>query len=351
MEFSSFWEDYRADFKRNLLKFAEPYIKNEDLIEKLEEIIYEAFTKGLSKNFFYYLAIDFAKRGENIKTPLLKVLLETLRDFIDFAIQGDSLPKETIKEIKRILTTIEEISEIIDKAYQDYYESLKEKIHVEEKEKKKFLLKEAQLIALKKETLTLIFSYKELPIYCKGKVKSVEEDVAIIEFEGKCLMEPLLKLGNFVYAKAKDLSNPVKMEVLSLEEKGFQARLLGYEEIFLEKRQHVRVVPENPIPIYISFKDKEIVGEILDISLGGVGVFLKENTLSKGNVVELRFTIKENEIRVKAECRYTQEFKNGLRIGFMFLDLEKRYEQVIGEYVMQRQLEILKELKALSGNQ
>ena len=349
MEFSAFWEEYRKTFREKLLRFSKPYLKDEGLVEKLEEVIYEAFTKGLSKNFFYYLAIDFAKRGENIKTPLLKTLLETLKDFIEFALKGESLPKETIKEIKRILSHIEEISEIIDKAYQDYYESLKEKIKEEEIERKKFLLKEAQLVALKREPLTLIFSYKELPIYCKGVAKSVEEDIVLIEFEGKCLMEPLLKVGETLYAKAKDLSDAVKMEVLSLEENGFQARLIGYEEVFLEKRQHVRVVPESSIPIYISLKGKELIGEILDISLGGVGVFLKERAISKGDVAELRFTLKGNEIRVKAECRYTMDFKEGIRAGFMFLELDKKSEQIIGEYVMQRQLEILKELKALTG--
>ena len=350
MEFTVFWEDYRETFKKNLLKFAEPYLKDERLVKRLEEVIYEAFTKGLSKNFFYYLAIDFAKRGENIKTPLLKTLLETLKDFIDFALKGESLPKETIKEIKRILANIEEISEVIDKAYQDYYESLKEKIKEEELERKKFLLKEAQLVALKKETLTLIFSYKELPIYCKGIAKSIEDDVVLVEFEGKCLIEPLLKVGDYLYAKAKDLSNAVKMEVLSLEEKGFQARLIGYEEVFLEKRQHVRVVPESSIPIYISLPEKELIGEILDISLGGAGVFLREKALRKGDIAELRFTLKGNEISVKAECRYTMDFKEGVRAGFMFLELDKRSEQVIGEYVMHRQLEILKELKALAGS-
>lgn len=349
MELNSFWKDYRGTFREKLLKFTQPYLKDKNLIEKLEEVIFQAFTKGLSKNFFYYLALDFAKRGENIKTPLLKVLLETLKDLIDYALRGETLPKETVEEIKRVLSHIEEISEIIDKAYQDYYESLKEKVKEEELERKKFLLKEAQLLALKREPLVLIFSYKELPIYCKGFVKSAEEDIISVEFEGKCLMEPLLKVGDFLYAKSKELSDAVKMEVLSLEEGGFQARLLGYEEVFLEKRQHVRVVPETSIPIYISLEGRELVGEILDISLGGVGVYVKGSGLKSGDIALLKFSLKENDIRVKAECRYVMDFREGVRAGFMFLDLDKRGEQVIGEYVMQRQLEILKELKALAG--
>ncbi len=349
MEFTVFWKDYRETFKKKLLEFAEPYLKDKGVIEKLEEVIYEAFTKVLSKNFFYYLAMDFAKRGENIKTPLLKTLLETLKDFIDFALRKETLSKETTEEIKRILANIEEISEVIDKAYQDYYESLKEKAKEKKLERKRFLLKEAQLVALKREPLTLIFSYKELPVYCKGVVRSVDEDIIVIEFEGKCLIEPLLKVGDHLYAKAKDLSDAVKMEVLSLEEKGFQAHLVGYEEVFLEKRQHVRVVPDSPIPVYISVQGKEFVGKILDISLGGVGVFIKEKNIKKGDIVEMRFTLKENEIKVKAQCRYTMEDKEGVRTGFIFLEKNKKSEQVIGEYVIQRQLEILKELKTLSG--
>lgn len=348
MELSAFWEEYRDTFREKLLKFAEPYLKDRELIEKLEKVIYEAFTKGLSKNFFYYLALDFAKKGENIKTPILKALLEALKDFIEFTLR-DNPSLETIEEIKKILSSIEEISQLIDKAYQDYYESLKEKLSIEEREIKKMLLKEAKLVELNKELLTLIFSYKELPIYCKGLIKSTEQDIVFIEFEGKCLIEPILKAGDVLYAKAKDLSEAVKMEVISLEENGFKARLLGYEKAFIEERQHVRVVPESPIPIYISLQGIELVGEILDISLGGVGVFLKKKILKKGDIAELRFTLRGNEIKTRAECRYTTDFKDGVKAGFMFLGLDKKSEQVIGEYVMRRQLEILKELKTLAG--
>ncbi len=343
-----FWEEYREVFKRNLLSFAEGYLKDKELIEKLTEVIYEAFTKRISKNFFYYLAVDFAKRGENIKTPVLKTMLTALRDFLDYAVKEEMIDSKVTEEIKRLTEAIEEVSQIIDKAYQDYYEKLKEEVKVISKEKS-LLLKEAHQITLKGETLTLIFSYKELPIYCKGKSKEISEDVVRISFEGRCLIQPILKVGNFLYAKAEGLSEAVKMEVLSLEEDGFQARLIGYEEVFLEKRQHVRVIPDKSIPIYVSVGGRELVGEILDISVGGVGIFLKNRGVKKGDVAELRFSLKGKEIRAKGECRYTEEWREGIRAGFMFLNLGKREEQIIGEYVMERQREILKELKAFTG--
>ncbi|AAC07233.1 PilZ domain-containing protein [Aquifex aeolicus] len=170
-----------------------------------------------------------------------------------------------------------------------------------------------------------------------------EEDVVLLKMDERCLILPFLNVGDFFYMKARELTEPVKLEVLQKRDSEVLARAISYEETYIEKRQHVRVQPDKPIPVYI--KEKDTVGSILDISVGGIGVFLKEKVVEPEEVVTLEFELEGEEIKTKGECRYTIPYRAGYRAGFKFVDLSTRYENIIGRYVMKRQMEILKELK------
>ena len=344
-----FLGNYREEFRKNLLRFSEGHIRDRKKLERVEDTLFEAFIKkDISKDFFYHLAYDFAKNGENVKTPLLKTLMLTVRDFIDFLIKHEKI-EEGVNFLKRILDIIEFTTEIIDKAYQDYYQVLREiSERKKEEEEKKFLLKEFELVNLKKEEVNLIFSYKELPIYCKGIIKKVREDKVEIELVGRCLITPVISAGDIFWLKSPSVSKPVKLEVLGLKNSTLFAGIISYDDLFLEKRQYVRVIPEKPIPVYIRSYNVNVVGEMIDISVGGIGVFLKENAVDKGLVAELEFKLKEESIKTLGECRYVIRWKDGYRAGFKFIDLSKEYENKISEYVFERQREILRELRALT---
>ncbi|GAB6065199.1 hypothetical protein JCM9492_02910 [Aquifex pyrophilus] len=345
-----FLRNYENKFYESIRRYSKEYLEEDEELLKLREVFFnQLFKETLHKDFFYNLAFSYAKKGLNLKPVISKVLLELLRDFVDYIItEKEEVTKEELKALKTLFSLIDQIFEIIEKAYSDYLKSVSEHIKKIEELKKKeenFLLKEVELLKHKKTKVLFVFSYKEIPVYCKGRISDLIEDIVEIEFTEKCLIFPLLNVGDSFYMKGEGLTEPVKLEVMQKKEENILARVVGYEEIFIEKREFIRVKPEKPVPVYIL--EKNAVGDMLDISVGGVGVFLKEKVVEKGEVVTLGFTIKGEEIRVKGECRYVIEYNGGYRAGFKFVELHPRIESLIGQYVMERQLQILKELKEM----
>ena len=343
---------YEKEFRNKLKKLAGRYIENDGEILKVADIFYnQLFKEKIHKDFFYNLALSYASRGKNIKPVISGILLTILRDFLDYLVKTkEELNRSDVNILKKLFNTIEKVLEAVEKAHTEYFETINKELQkikqIEEKERK-FMLKEVELIKLKEESVLFVFSYKELPIYCKGKIKDLNDDIVEIEFIERCLALPVLSIGDFFYAKSENLTNPVKLEVVRRGEKTILARAVSYEEAFIEKREHVRVQSEKPIPVYIL--EKNIVGEILDISVGGIGIFLQTKVVESGEIVTLEFYIKDKDIRVKGECRYIVAYDYGYRAGFKFLDLSPQHESLIGQYVMERQFQILKELRALAS--
>jgi len=345
-----FLRNYGEKFKAELEGLVKKYVQGEEEILKVKDAFFEQlFKERISKDFFYNLAYSYAAKGKNVKPVISKILLLTLKDFFEYLFQNrEELVKRNIEEIKAFLTTIEDILDAVEKAYSDYFEKISEQLEEVKRlkeEKKKFMLKELEILKLKKIPATLIFSYKELPVYCKGIVEDIKEDVILLKIKEKCLIVPYLNVGEFFYMKADELTEPIRLEVLQKKDSTVHARAISYEETYIEKRQHVRVQPSKPIPIYI--REKDTVGSILDISVGGVGVFLKKKVIEPQEVVTLEFELEGGEIRTKGECRYVISYREGYRAGFRFVDLDPKYESIIGRYVMKRQMEILKELREI----
>ena len=347
-----FLRSYEEEYTRKLKTLVDRYVENDEEILKVADTFYnQLFKEKIHKDFFYNLALSYALRGKNIKPVISSILLTILRDFLDYLLKTkEELNRSDVDILKKLFNTIEEVLEAVEKAYTEYFETINKELkkvkQMEEKERK-FLLKEVELIKLKEESVLFVFSYKELPIYCKGKIKDLDDDIVEIEFTERCLALPILNIGDFFHAKSENLTNPVKFEVMKRNEKTILARAVSYEEAFIEKRQHVRVQPEKPIPVYIL--EKNIVGKMVDISVGGIGIFLQAKVVEPDEIVILEFHIKDKDIKVKGECRYIVAYDHGYRAGFKFVDLSPQHESLIGQYVMERQFQILKELKALAS--
>ncbi len=345
-----FLRNYENKFYESIRKYSKEYLGQEDELLKVREVFFnQFFGESLHKDFFYNLGFSYAKKGLNIKPVLSKVLLELLRDFLDYLISNKAeISKEELEALKVLFSLVDSVFDAIERAYSDFLKNVSEQIKKAEELKRKeikFLLKEVELLKHTKARVLFVFSYKEIPVYCKGKIRDQIEDIIEIEFTEKCLILPLLNIGDVFYMKGEKLSEPAKLEVMQKKEERILARVVSYEEVYIEKREFIRVKPEKSIPVYII--EKNTVGDTLDISVGGIGVFFREKAVEKDEVVTLRFTIKGEEVKVKGECRYVIEQNGGYRAGFKFVELSPKVESLIGQYVMERQLQILKELKEM----
>jgi len=343
-----FLRGYEGEFYKNLESLSENLLKEKKILTDLKEVFYGQFLKRTPvKDFFYNLGREYAGREENVKTVILKVCALLIKDFVDFLMEREELSGKDIKELKELLAKVEEISEAVDRAYGEYYKTLEKSVSFLKKkleeEELEHIYKDFELAKLKGEELIFTASYKQIPIQGKGVVEEVSSTHIKVKFSERCLVPVAVEEEGVMYAKGESLSKIVKLKILKREENYLTLSYERYEENILEKRRYVRVIPSEDIPLFV-FPTGE-VGLVADISVGGVGVYFEKTSLKTGDKVRLRFTIKGKEMDILSVCRHTTPNLKGLKVGFEFKDLSTSEEEFLSRYVMERQLELLKELR------
>ena len=78
-----------------------------------------------------------------------------------------------------------------------------------------------------------------------------------------------------------------------------------------------------------------------------MGVYVEDrDDLKEGDVVEVGFTLPKGRVETEASVRYVLPHQKIYRVGLQYqLDIPK--EDIVSDYVMERQFEILRELKGL----
>lgn len=103
-----------------------------------------------------------------------------------------------------------------------------------------------------------------------------------------------------------------------------------------DRRQHVRARPVIDLPAEVELVPKDVVGllHIVDISLGGIGVWAQDRPPFKASErVRLKLKLGRNEvIELDATVRYTRGADHSF-CGMMFDVLDDKMRLVVGRYV------------------
>jgi len=288
-----------------------------------------------------------AKSEINLKPVFSSSFLYLLKNFIDYVIEKNA----NFERIKTLVELLDIYLFIIDSAYLEYTKSLERKI---ENIKRKKTLEEFETIFKAFETLLLenkevniLDFYQEVPVICKAKIKDViERKYVIFEYSG-CRYRNFYVEGNHIYIKLDIFPKAVKGIIKEADMLKGIVKLKNFEFVELpqERRKYIRVKPKEEIPIEIVKNGEILKGMIVDISIGGVGVYLKDvDNLKKGDKIKLRFELRDVGIENEGTIKYIRD-KDGLyRIGIEF-EYDEKIEEIISEYVVRRQFEIIKELK------
>jgi hypothetical protein len=284
----------------------------------------------------------------DIKPVFSKAFLKLLRDYIDYKIQKNA----DFENIKNLVDLIDLYLFIIDSAYIEYTKSLESeisKIKEEKVEEERQIIFHGfeRILAENKEVQVLDF-YQEVPVICKGKIKDIIDKKLVIFELSKCHYKNFYIEKNDVYIKADEIfPKVVKGIVKESDMMKYEIKVINFQFTHLpqERRKYVRVIPKEEIMVEI-IKDGEILkGKLRDISIGGLGIYLKDiNSLKINDKIRIRFEIGNVRIDHTGEIKYILK-ENGLyRIGVEF-DKDVNVEEIISEYVVKRQFEIIKELR------
>ncbi len=345
--FIDYKERFTEEFLRELSRESPSFLGRKGLspiVSKLYLLLF-SFQKD-PRDELFSLSYTLAKYEINLKEILTKTTLKLVRDYVDYLISKDG----NFQRIKDLLSLVEIYLSSVEGAYSKYIKEIRERYRQKEKEA---VEGERQMIIdffekLKSESrdeIEIISYYREVPVVCKSRILAVEEE----DVRAQICNLNIFRIGNEVYIKHQNLPRVVVVRIkdLNIPKEEVSLEILGFTDLPQDKRRYVRVTPKDPIPVRVRRDSLEIIGNMADISPGGIGVYVRDpKGLKPGDIVKVRFTLPKGIIEVSAQIRHITPSGEVFRIGFQY-ELDIKTEEIVSDYVMERQFEILRELKGI----
>ena len=344
-----FFVQYKPKFQEVFLKYLsdeKPKLLSSQSLNTLVDKLYLMMfsfnrdpTQELSE-FSYRLA----NYEIDLRAILSKALLEMLKDYIDHVINTGA----THNRIKAFVSLIDLYISAVESAYTRYINELRNEVKKKDKvrvEGERGLIIEffENQFSQGKRNIEIITFYKEVPIICRSKIIDIEEGTLTVSL---CDLK-VFNVDDEVYVKHINLPKTVAVVIRDIDNRNevMEVELVGFVELPQERRGYVRVAPKEPIRAEIRKGNHTLSGSITDISVGGVGIYTKDTgELSEGDLVEVSFRLPKGEVKTEAVVKHLDAYENGFRVGLSY-ELDLRKEEIVSDYVMERQFEILRELK------
>ncbi len=347
-EFFLSYEKKFADMFANYIENVESLSLPKSALRTIGVKVYKTLFsfKGDKREELYRFTLKVAENEIDIKPIFSKVFLSMAKDFTDHLLKND----KDIRKLKTFISLIDEYLSVIEQAYAKYVESLRDQVKTLKKEKinenEEIIFHLLKAAFKRKKPITVLEFYKEVPVTCRTSIKSIAENQIKLDF--KNCSKKIFSENKDIFIKINESPKPISATILKIDYRNNEIVVSNFRftEIPQERRRFVRVQPDKEIEITLE-NGKTAKGKIVDISLGGVGIVFKTDPgFEKGSSGKVRFEIDGTEIELTGEVKYTVPYDGGYRIGFEFL-LTSRAEELLSEYIMRRQFEILKELRSI----
>ena len=344
-----FFENFREDFYGFFEETVNRYSLSDEIksrIKNLKDKIYDRLFISLKDNRedFYNLAYTLAKDDIDIREFLKASFVYTVKRFSEYLLKN----RPSIKDLNFLTQLLNEYMTSVEKAYLDY-ERVREEAIISGSESDREKYEEEFILETLKDNigkeLTAVSYYKEIPIIFKVKLKKVTDKFIVLDISKTSIN--VSKLKKVIYLKADMFGEPVKAQISSVD---YKRNILVLEkprlsEIPAEKRKYVRVQLDEPIKIMVRKENEETMGLIVDISAGGIRFYTGNvDNLQKGDKINVFFELSGENVSAKGEIKHINKTGNGYMVGVQLLP-DLKTENLISDFVMSKQFQILRELR------
>jgi hypothetical protein len=204
--------------------------------------------------------------------------------------------------------------------------------------------------------IKLVNVFRGLPIvYPATLLESGERGIAVgvHRYQSVCL-----ELDRHTFIQSEVLPKTVTAEVAEVNLASTTAILtnLAYANNTIGNRTAIRVEPKKPTQVTISKDRRKFTGNLADISVDGLGLFILAMYVYTLDVLqdtatvqlELKLLDDKKELKLTGEIAYIREMGSALRLGVRIAaSPDTEAQRTILQFVSQRQTEILREVKQL----
>lgn len=190
--------------------------------------------------------------------------------------------------------------------------------------------------------------YKDVPISDDSQV------VRVFPKQGRAAVKisenqaAASRLEGHTYLKCPLLPGTVKAELISLDREKNVAVIGKFHLSNLreQNRQTVRVQPMLPLETVVTCAVGEVTGEVTDISLTGLGLRLPKSSLKLAEEVKLKITLPATDGGILATGKIVAFRHEGKKsVAGVRLMLGDREEEAVQQYILERQGEVVRELR------
>ncbi len=211
----------------------------------------------------------------------------------------------------------------------------------------------ATLAAIKqgklKNDLRLLNFYREVPVSYGAEVLTVEPDSA--ELLVHQVQAVVIDQEKLTVLKSSHFPKDVvaKVTYVNVEKSRVVLSKLGYAVVRADRRMSVRVEMGTSIEASFATQDERADGQLHDMSLTGLSINVADDPgLSASEKGELTVALPAGAITVPASLLKVVPKSGGCRLVFE-IEPSRAAELSISQFIFQRQVEIIKELKDHPG--
>jgi hypothetical protein len=354
-----YFANYKSTFLKNFIKICSELnhdVTSNDKVEVFIGNLYDRlFPLEINEKDDSDIDSEFysiREKAINLKPALSENFFLMIKDFVNFF-----SPKETrIIHLKLLINKAGECISALDRVgYENNKDIVVEKEREEKGEEEEAIIKGFELIEKERKEVQLINICEGLLLRYNSSISHRSKDKVIFNIHK--FQAVVMEDTKQTFVKSEIFPKMIKASVVTVNLKELKATLTDfvYVDGSPEKRSYMRIQPKDPIDVLIQDEERIIRGQLVDISIAAIAVYVEKKRIFKRNA-NVRICLKlpkisqntSTETNVKGRINIVYGEETNFDKLVIEIDNDLYSEPVISQYISYRQAEIVKAMKIRS---
>jgi hypothetical protein len=212
------------------------------------------------------------------------------------------------------------------------------------------ILTDLQYVMETSQELDILNFHKSFPITCKARVENINANEVILKVQPPGSV--CLELQESTIVLSRGLPEAVRAQIVSFDLLSGKLVLadFGYVGSHFGERMIARVQPDGQVPVNIEVGDQVYTGELVDVSLSGVGLLVKDASFQRSQLLQITLPLPEGQVTLPGKVLNISESRGKARLAIGFTRNAQEIA-IIMRYIKDRRTEILAEIERMYQSQ
>ncbi len=357
-----FFVNYKSTFLKNFIKICSelnPDVTSNDKVEVIIGNLYDRFfpleIKEKDDSDIDSELYSIREKVINLKLALSGNFFLMIKDFVNIL-----SPKENkIIHLKSLINNMGECISTIDRVGYENNKGISTKDIVVEKEReekgkeeKEAIIKGFELIEKERKEVKLVNFHKGVLIKYDASISRMDKDM--VTFNIHKYQTVAMEDEEQTFIKSEIFPKMIRASVGTIDPEELKATLTDfvYVDSSPEKRIYMRIQPKDPIEVVIQDKEYKTRGQLVDISIAAIAVYVAKTRKFKKNA-DVSISLKLPKIssntftEVNVQGRIIIVFGGETDFNKLVIEIspDPYSEPAIAQYISQRQAQLVRAIK------